>query len=130
MAAIPTFAEAAKRGLEQQRAGWRSSEHARSCLRGLELYAFPRIGKMPVSEVTSADVLEILYAHLAHQESDGKDRSSAHRCGAGMGHCHGLENGQPVRPDSVGARASARCRPTPSGVAPPRGGGGHRHVGV
>ena len=26
----------------------------------LEIYAFPRIGRMPVSDVTSADVLEIL----------------------------------------------------------------------
>ena len=57
---IPTFAEAAKRVLEQKRAGWRSSEHVRSWLRSLELYAFPRVGQVPVSEVTSADVLEIL----------------------------------------------------------------------
>ena len=57
---IPTFAEAARRVLEQKRTGWRSSEHARSWLRSLELYAFPRIGKLPVSEVTSADVLKIL----------------------------------------------------------------------
>ncbi len=57
---IPTFAEAAKRVVEQKRAGWRSSAHARTWLRSLELYAFPRIGKLPVSEVTSADVLEVL----------------------------------------------------------------------
>ena len=57
---IPTFAEAAKRVVEQKQAGWRSSAHARTWLRSLELYAFPRIGAVPVSEVTSADVLEIL----------------------------------------------------------------------
>ena len=57
---IPTFAEAAGRVVEQKRAGWRSSEHARRWLRSLELHAFPRIGQVPVSEVTSADVLEIL----------------------------------------------------------------------
>ena len=34
--------------------------HAQSWLSSLERYAFPRIGKMPVSEVSSADVLEIL----------------------------------------------------------------------
>ncbi len=39
---------------------WRSSAHARSWIRSLELDAFPRIGGVPVSEVTSADVLEIL----------------------------------------------------------------------
>ena len=57
---IPTFAEAAKRVVEQKRAGWRSAAHAKSWLRSLEIHALPRIGKMPVSEVASADVLEIL----------------------------------------------------------------------
>ena len=57
---IPTFAEAAKRVVEQKRAGWRSAAHARNWFRTLELHAFPRIGAVPVSEVTSADVLEIL----------------------------------------------------------------------
>ena len=46
--------------VEQKRAGWRSSVHPRNWFRSLELYAFPRIGDVPVSEVTSADVLEIL----------------------------------------------------------------------
>ena len=57
---VPTFAEAAKRVVEQKRAGWRSAAHARNWFRTLEIHAFPRIGDMPVSEVTSADVLEIL----------------------------------------------------------------------
>ena len=57
---IPTFADAAERVVEQKRAGWRSSAHPRNWLRSLELHAFPRIGEVPVSEVTSADVLEIL----------------------------------------------------------------------
>ena len=58
--AMPSFSEAAARVLEQKRAGWRSRSHAQSWLSGLQRYAFPRIGKMPVSEVSSADVLEIL----------------------------------------------------------------------
>ena len=57
---VPSFAEAAARVLQQKQAGWRSSTHPRDWLSSLERYAFPRIGKMPVSEVTSADVLEIL----------------------------------------------------------------------
>ena len=57
---IPTFAEAAMRVLEQKRDGWRNPRHAREWLSSLSRFAFPRIGKMPVSEVTSADVLEIL----------------------------------------------------------------------
>ena len=57
---IPTFAEAASRVLEQKQAGWRNRKHAREWLSSLKRVAFPRIGKVPVSEVTSADVLEIL----------------------------------------------------------------------
>ena len=57
---IPTLAEAAARVLEQKQAGWRSRDHAREWLSSLRRYAFSRIGKVPVSEVTSADVLEIL----------------------------------------------------------------------
>ena len=57
---IPTFAESAARVLEQKQAGWRNRKHAREWLSSLKRLAFPRIGRMPVSEVTSADVLEIL----------------------------------------------------------------------
>ena len=57
---IPTFAEAAMRVLEQKRDGWRGRRHHREWMSSLRRFAFPRIGKMPVSEVTSADVLEIL----------------------------------------------------------------------
>ena len=57
---MPTFAEAARRVLEQKRAGWRSGRHAQSWLASLERYAFPRIGARPVSDVTSAEVLDVL----------------------------------------------------------------------
>ena len=57
---IPSFAEAASRVLEQKRDGWRGRRHHREWMSSLRRFAFPRIGKMPVSEVTSADLLEIL----------------------------------------------------------------------
>ncbi len=56
----PTVEEAAAEVLEQQRPGWRNAKHARDWPRSLRAYAFPRIGAMPVSEVTTADVLAIL----------------------------------------------------------------------
>ncbi len=52
--------EAAAAVLEQQRPGWRNAKHARDWPRSLRAYAFPRIGGLPVSEVTTADVLAIL----------------------------------------------------------------------
>ena len=58
--AVPTFTEAAERVLEQKRGGWRGRWHAQNWWRSMERYAFPRIGSRPVSEVNTADVLEIL----------------------------------------------------------------------
>ena len=60
MEAMPTFAEASRRVLEQKRAGWREGRHAQSWWASLERYAFPRIGARPVSDVTSAEVLDVL----------------------------------------------------------------------
>ena len=57
---VPTFAEAAQRVLEQKRGGWRGRWHAQNWWRSMERYAFPRIGSRPVSDVNTADVLEIL----------------------------------------------------------------------
>ena len=57
---VPTFAEAAERVLEQKRGGWRGRWHAQNWWNSMERYAFPRIGRRPVSEVNTTDVLEIL----------------------------------------------------------------------
>ena len=57
---VPTFADAARRVVEHKQGGWRGRWHAHNWLRSLERYAFPRIGSRPVSQVNSADVLEIL----------------------------------------------------------------------
>ena len=57
---MPSFAEAAERVVEQKRAGWRNPRQVHDWMASLRRYAFPRIGRMLVSEVTSGDVLEIL----------------------------------------------------------------------
>ena len=78
--AVPTFAVAAALVIEQKRAGWRDPTYARAWLGRLERYAFPRIGERPVSEVNSADVLEILAPiwHLkAHTARSVRQRISA-----------------------------------------------------
>ena len=65
---IPTFAEAAMRVLEQKQGGWRNPRHSREWMSSLRRFAFPRIGKIPVSGVTSTDVLEIL-TPVWHQQA-------------------------------------------------------------
>ena len=57
---VPTVEEAAAEVLAQQRPGWRNAKYAQDWPRSLRAYAFPRIGALPVSAVTTADVLAIL----------------------------------------------------------------------
>jgi len=57
---MPSFAAAAEAVLAQMRPGWRNPKHGKDWLSSMERFAFPRLGKLPVSEVTSADVVETL----------------------------------------------------------------------
>ena len=65
---MPTFAEAARRLRDQLSPGWRSPYHARLWLASMKRHVFPRIGEMPVSEVTSADVIGVL-APIWHEKA-------------------------------------------------------------
>ena len=65
---MPTFADAARTVWKQLRPGWRSPLHARLWLGSLERHVLPHIGKMPVAEVTSADVIGIL-APIWHEKA-------------------------------------------------------------
>ena len=46
--------------MEQHRPGWRNAKHARDWPRSLRAYAFPRIGAVPGSDMTTADALAVL----------------------------------------------------------------------
>ena len=56
----PTFEAAAAEVLEQKRPGWRSPKHGQQWWATLKTHAFPSLGALPVSEITSADVLGTL----------------------------------------------------------------------
>ena len=53
----------------QQRPGWRNARCGQAWPRSLRAYAFPRIGAVPVSEVTTADVLAVL-APIWHDQPE------------------------------------------------------------
>ena len=59
---MPTFAAAAEAVLAQMQPGWHNPKHGQDWLSSMERFAFPRLGKLPVSEVTSANVVEALRA--------------------------------------------------------------------
>ena len=59
---IPTFEEATATVLALHRPGWRNAKHATQWATTLRKYAHPHLGALPVSEVTTADVLTVLTA--------------------------------------------------------------------
>ena len=57
---VPTFADAAERVWTQMQPGWSSPRHAHDWMASLTKYVFPHIGRMPVCDITSADMLDTL----------------------------------------------------------------------
>ena len=57
---IPTFAAAAELVWKDKTGGWRHRQHAHDWMASLSRHVLPQIGQIPVSEVTSADVLAAL----------------------------------------------------------------------
>ena len=58
--AVLTFEEAARKVHELHRPSWRNAKHAAQFISTLETYAFPRMGKLSVADVGTADVLAVL----------------------------------------------------------------------
>ena len=59
-AATPTFAEAAERVITLRRPDWRHPKTAQRWEATLRTYAYPFFGNLPVDQVSSADVLQVL----------------------------------------------------------------------
>lgn len=58
--AVLTFEEAARKVHDMHRPSWRNAKHAAQFISTLETYAFPRIGRISVADVSTADVLGVL----------------------------------------------------------------------
>ncbi len=59
-AAVPTFEQAAHTVHEGLVATWSNEKHGRDFINSLQMYAFPKIGSLLVSEVGSSDMLRVL----------------------------------------------------------------------
>ena len=57
---IPSFGEAAEQVWADKRPGWRHPRHAQDWITSLQRHVLPHIGRFPVNELTSADVLRTL----------------------------------------------------------------------
>lgn len=56
-----TFAECASTYIESHKAGWKSEKHAKQWSATLGTYAYPIIGKLPVSGIETAHIRNVLY---------------------------------------------------------------------
>lgn len=59
-AAVLSFEDAARKVHEMHSPTWKNPKHAAQFISTLETYAFPRLGRLKVPEVTTADVLAVL----------------------------------------------------------------------
>lgn len=59
-AKVMTFKEAAKAMILSMKPGWKNPKHADQWTSTLETYAYPSIGSLPVPEIATAHLLEIL----------------------------------------------------------------------
>ena len=60
MAAVPTFEEAAATVIDLHRPTWSNAKHATQWEVTLRDYAFPRLGTLSVSAITTADIMAVL----------------------------------------------------------------------
>lgn len=60
--AVLTFEEAAHKVHALHKPTWRNAKHGAQFIATLETYAFPRLGRLRVTDVTTADVLSVLSA--------------------------------------------------------------------
>lgn len=60
VAAAVTFKEAARRYIDSQESTWQNDKHVQQWRNTIETYAAPKIGQLPVKDITLADVLSVL----------------------------------------------------------------------
>ena len=73
---VPTFAEVAEAVIEARREGWRDDRTAGIWRSSLERFAYPVIGRIPVDQVTTADLLAVLRPIWHKKRATGKKVST------------------------------------------------------
>lgn len=58
--AVPTFKAAAELVHEEHKAGWKNGKHQQQWINTLETYAFPKIGRMLVSDIEGPAIRDVL----------------------------------------------------------------------
>ncbi len=94
---IPTFEAAAAAVIELHRPSWRNAKHASQWETTLRTYVYPRLGKRPVSDIDTAEVLSVLMAIWHDQGGNRAACAPTHLDRHEMGRGPRLPAGQPCR---------------------------------
>ena len=57
---IPTFEQAAKRAHAEMIKGWKNGKHTKQWIKTLELYAYPKLGKLKVNQIEGPLIRDVL----------------------------------------------------------------------
>jgi integrase len=57
---IPTFEQAAKRAHAEMMRGWKNGKHTKQWIKTLELYAYPKLGKLKVDSIEAPLIRDVL----------------------------------------------------------------------
>ncbi|MBT4017633.1 MAG: tyrosine-type recombinase/integrase [Alphaproteobacteria bacterium] len=71
-ASTPTFEEVAREVYEANAPGWKNPKHQQQWINTLTTYAFPKIGGIPVDEVSTSDVLTVLQSIWMQKEETAR----------------------------------------------------------
>ncbi len=108
--AMPTFRDAAAEAWQFKRQSWTSEHHASRWWASLERHAFPKLGDIPVNQVSRADVVAVL-TPIWHTERDMATRVRQHISAVlDWADLHDFREGNPVAGKALDA-ALGKTRP-------------------
>lgn len=128
----PTFTEAAEAVFAEHKGSWRNEKHAAQWLTSLRTYAFPELGRRPVDQVDTPDVLRVLAPiWLTKAETARRVRqrigtvldwakAAGHRSGGNP--VEGVAKGLPKQTDRADHHAACPYPEVPAFVVRPREG--------
>ena len=117
---MPTFAESTRRVWHQLRPGWRFPEHAQLWISTVERFAFPRIGAVPISDVTNTDLIGILAPIWQEKAPTARELRQRIRATDGTGRGDEPHAVQSVRLDRSGPGGAWEGRTAHADVTAPR----------
>ena len=107
-AAVVTFEQAAKQVQQENLPHWKNDKHATSWLQTLQRHAFPKLGSLPVNQITGQDVLQVLRPIWSTRQETARRVRQRMRATFGWAIAHGYMASNPAGEQIDGALPKQR----------------------